>query len=283
MNDPVIDAQLERGGVAYHEAGHAVAVLHYGGTIERVTINPALAARLAGRVEAVGACGHRTLASTRWTKGYRLVTGPDPFQQAVVSLAGPGAHRLYNPDYTPPSDHPDLLEAAALAQEAERPFDVMAAATSRLLLQHWPALRRIAEQLLVHDTLPGVTVEMLWEEPEAPAATPAAGEVVQVAATIGRHVSAEVERLSDRLAEVLPREMDGAGLEKLAAAIEHLATSTEHRPVVVKLQPPAAQGALLERLVVALERIAAKQPRSLKFGRDLLDRIDRIDPIGDEP
>ncbi len=161
---------FERPGVAYHEAGHAVAAMHFGARVERVTVDPGLAARLTKDPSTRGVTVYGPVAPTvYWTRGYTRVCGAHPLHEAVIAAAGLAAHLRFlgaaAAGWDPGAEHPDVCAVAASCAAAGRPTALVAARASQFVTTHWGPIRRVAEALLTRTTLLGLEVEALVAEP----------------------------------------------------------------------------------------------------------------------
>ncbi len=167
----LVHSSLKQPGVAYHEAGHAVAAMHFGARIEEVTIDPGLAARLTKDASTLGVTVHGPVAPrVFWTRGYTRVYGVDPLDDAVVAAAGIAAHAYFfflgdaAAAWDPGAEHPDVREVAACCAEAGRPTALVAMKASQFVTAHWAAIRRVAQALLTRTTLVGPEVAALLED-----------------------------------------------------------------------------------------------------------------------
>jgi hypothetical protein len=149
LADPM--SELRRRAVAHHEAGHSVAALVLGATVDHVTIDPA---RLRG---------------SGWD-GVTWFTAPqDPNQQAMITLAGPVSEEMFLHSISTVTPTPDggmfvygpQLPPTACA-ERERALLVDPAGRAEMVLrvlallaEHEEQVACVAHALLEQGTLTG--------------------------------------------------------------------------------------------------------------------------------
>lgn len=138
---------LSREAIAYHETGHAVAMIALGVKVLDVTID-----RPDGQL---GGC-------TRHVPGLP----PNNGQGIVISLAGPVAQLRRCPgswlpdEYSPLSDDAKANKVIAYIAkvdggDAKKMRAAAEQKAARLVADHWPEIERVAETLLKRGTLTG--------------------------------------------------------------------------------------------------------------------------------
>jgi hypothetical protein len=140
--------------VAHHEAGHCIAALACGHSVESV---------------ALFAAGHDAQQRLGVCRSNRGDDAMGRFEAAVVSLAGPLAEQLF-------AGYADDVRAmmwrsswAADRAKAENPLraccrrlDDAALTSTRLVTQHWPRITRVAAALASEGELSGAGLDRLW-------------------------------------------------------------------------------------------------------------------------
>lgn len=131
--------------IAYHEAGHAVAMWSYRIPIQTVSI-----------ISGEGFDG-------------RAMTVGDPtmrrYQAIVILLAGGVAEIMYDPDTNPEGAAADFDEALrlviAIDPAADQVLDMFMDYARDILMKHRPALDAVAAALLAEETLSGRKVRAI--------------------------------------------------------------------------------------------------------------------------
>jgi ATP-dependent Zn protease len=152
---------------AYHEAGHAVAALALGLSVNTISIVPDPDGECAGFVLSPGVLGYETSSSREQKEIAR---------RCIVRLyAGMEAQRLVDPDPADYHDEDDEDNAFDLAREYalgprgghvgdDRHRDYLErlrVKARRLIHRHRAAVDRLAEELLAHKELSGAEVERI--------------------------------------------------------------------------------------------------------------------------
>lgn len=144
--------------IAHHEAGHAVVEVVLGTVPDYVTI--------VQDGSAGGASGH--------TGGHKMVHGPSGFDQMTVSYAGYAAHVKFAPhaeERARIGAQPDFEKAkqcmSSYRTSPGEPEALMASKRSeaaRLVDEHWPAIQRVAQALVVEKTIDSARLQQLIAE-----------------------------------------------------------------------------------------------------------------------
>ncbi len=157
--NPVADTSADE-ATAYHEAGHAVMALALGRPVDRVSIR--------ARAEWLGSCAFRKPVyrpAEDWLE-----------REMLIALAGLAAEAVNHGDYPWDAAAHDHRYAYALALEragnprqAERLERRMLAKAEHLLRQaeHWPAVERLAAELLRLGEVSGRAARHLFEQARA--------------------------------------------------------------------------------------------------------------------
>lgn len=143
---------------AYHEAGHAVALLRFGRKIRRATIKPDAAWR-----------GHVESFPSRQASRQSVV------EDAVAAACGPAAQRRFAPrsevragakiDYLTIAESIELISQTAGGHLPLRTYVNREAAWH--VATDWPAITAVAEALMAHETLTGKALIRIAEASDA--------------------------------------------------------------------------------------------------------------------
>jgi hypothetical protein len=152
-----MDDSPERIATAYHEAGHAVVALLLGRPIHRVSIRPK----------------ERWLGTCEFRKG-RTRPDRDPVEtELLILLAGLAAEARQMGEYAWDAADRDLWHVRALAERRASGPRQVERLERRILdkVEHlldrpgvWPAIDRIAEELLLHTEISGRAARHFFDE-----------------------------------------------------------------------------------------------------------------------